>query len=269
MPESPQKPKPYPTMGSPSRNRIRAGEPLSKRKPPKTAAEQIAALETAGMLQKALGASGAATGAISGGTEPKPDRFAGAMAFSAVQTHEKPGNKRAGSEFTPSLGALPLEEEAYALKCQGYLPYEIASHLTQTRTAREGRVLSETEVEGLITTVSSRRQRSTQASMSEMFQIELDRIERLIKALWDTAEDGNVAAMDRVLKLMQKKHDLLGMDAPEIRASFVLNAGDLDYSRLSTDQLRQLKDLMALAGLGPRQEKTVGQMLVGGVVEKL
>lgn len=44
--------------------------------------------------------------------------------------------------------------------------------------------------------------------------IELERIERLISELWLKALAGNLSAVDRIIKLMERKSRLLNLDAP-------------------------------------------------------
>jgi hypothetical protein len=44
--------------------------------------------------------------------------------------------------------------------------------------------------------------------------VQMNRIERLIRVLWDQAESGDVDAIDRVIKLMQEESKLQGLYAP-------------------------------------------------------
>jgi hypothetical protein len=43
-------------------------------------------------------------------------------------------------------------------------------------------------------------------------QLELERLDRLLIALWDLATGGSLGAIDRVLKVMQRRAELLGLD---------------------------------------------------------
>lgn len=45
-------------------------------------------------------------------------------------------------------------------------------------------------------------------------QIELSRLDSMLEGLWERASGGNTQAIDRVLKIMQRRADLLGLDAP-------------------------------------------------------
>lgn len=50
-----------------------------------------------------------------------------------------------------------------------------------------------------------------------VLRMELDRLDLLLTALWGDALVGNVAAVDRVLKIMERRAKLLGLDAKETR----------------------------------------------------
>jgi len=44
--------------------------------------------------------------------------------------------------------------------------------------------------------------------------LELERLDALLLALWKQARDGNQGAVDRVLRIMERRAKLLGLDAP-------------------------------------------------------
>lgn len=52
---------------------------------------------------------------------------------------------------------------------------------------------------------------------------DLQRLERLIAGTWDDARKGHLGAIDRVVKLLERRAKMLGYDAPERMALF----GDL------------------------------------------
>ncbi len=49
----------------------------------------------------------------------------------------------------------------------------------------------------------------------ELRTLELARLDSLQEALWTDAVDGNLSAVDRVLKIMRRRASLLGLDAPK------------------------------------------------------
>lgn len=49
---------------------------------------------------------------------------------------------------------------------------------------------------------------------TEIKQMEADRLDRLMLAIWERATKGDTEATDRILKIMKRRADLLGLDAP-------------------------------------------------------
>lgn len=54
----------------------------------------------------------------------------------------------------------------------------------------------------------------TREPARELVDLEVARLDDLLAGLWADARKGNVAKVDRVLKIMQRRADLLGLDAP-------------------------------------------------------
>jgi hypothetical protein len=50
-------------------------------------------------------------------------------------------------------------------------------------------------------------------------KLELERLDRLTLALWKRAQNGESEAIDRVLKLMDRRAKLLGLDAPTVSSA--------------------------------------------------
>jgi len=55
----------------------------------------------------------------------------------------------------------------------------------------------------------------TKDNVEAVRQIEVERIDRLTMAIWQGATSGNLGAIDRVLKLSERRAKLLGLDAPQ------------------------------------------------------
>lgn len=49
---------------------------------------------------------------------------------------------------------------------------------------------------------------------AELRTLEVERLDELLKGLWATATAGDTTAVDRVLKIMERRAKLLGLDAP-------------------------------------------------------
>ncbi len=46
-------------------------------------------------------------------------------------------------------------------------------------------------------------------------RLELERLDRMLLALWPQAQKGNHGAVDRILRIMERRARLLGLDAPK------------------------------------------------------
>jgi hypothetical protein len=57
-------------------------------------------------------------------------------------------------------------------------------------------------------------QKTLQEPADELRGLELERLDRMQEGLWDKAIRGNLRAVDRVLKIMKRRSQLLGLDAP-------------------------------------------------------
>jgi len=68
---------------------------------------------------------------------------------------------------------------------------------------------------GVHNAVQSAMRRTLQAPADELRALELGRLDDLLKGVWGAACAGNVAAIDRVLKIMARRAALLGLDAPK------------------------------------------------------
>jgi hypothetical protein len=55
----------------------------------------------------------------------------------------------------------------------------------------------------------------SQAEAAHVRTLELERLDAMTMALWQQARQGNQGAVDRVLRVMERRSRLLGLDAPE------------------------------------------------------
>jgi len=134
---------------------------------------------------------------------------------------------------------LTLADEVYALRMAGYTPREIAHNLS---AQLKRRVTSE-EVDELADLVAVENIHRTNAQIASTFQLELDRLDAAMKAIWPQVQGGNLLAIDRMDKLQQRRAKMLGLDAPDIRAQITLTSEGLDLSGLSADELEAYKKL--------------------------
>ncbi len=94
----------------------------------------------------------------------------------------------------------------------------------------------------------------------ELRTMELERLDRMQAALWPQVQQGHQGAIDRVLRIMQRRADLLGLDAPKEQRHTGKNGGPIQHehrheieyaaflSQLSDDDLaheRRMAELRA------------------------
>lgn len=62
--------------------------------------------------------------------------------------------------------------------------------------------------------VMSALKQTLQEPADELRKMELERLDRLLLGVWGQAAKGNQGAIDRALKIMERRAKLLGLDAP-------------------------------------------------------
>lgn len=95
-----------------------------------------------------------------------------------------------------------------------------------------------------------RTERKTAETIEDVRQLELERLNTMLTGLWTRARDGDAAAIDRVIKIQQRRAELLGLDAPKPKQQFEHTGKDggpiettLDFSGLTDDERAELRRL--------------------------
>jgi hypothetical protein len=65
--------------------------------------------------------------------------------------------------------------------------------------------------------------RTLKQPTDELREIELDRLDRLQRGIWERAKDGDIRAIDAVLRIIDRRARLLGLDAPQKIQAEVVN----------------------------------------------
>lgn len=68
---------------------------------------------------------------------------------------------------------------------------------------------------GALKAVKSALRSLVREPAEELIEVEVNRLDDMLAGLWLEARKGNVAKIDRVLKIMQRRAELLGLDAPK------------------------------------------------------
>jgi hypothetical protein len=105
--------------------------------------------------------------------------------------------------------------------------------------------LKKSQAHRLVTRALEEARAQVTANADELRSEELSRLDGMLQGLWPRARKGEVSAVDRVLKIAERRAKLLGLDAPEKRELFgkggtPLVPGALDPSGLSTQTLQEL-----------------------------
>src|SRR5690606_34877588 len=97
-------------------------------------------------------------------------------------------------------------------------------------------------------------QRTTQEPADEVRKLELERLDALLFGVWEAAINGDDKAVNNALRIMERRAQLLGLDAPVKIEVAAPNQGPvqvdpaIDYSKFTTDQLRQLAAILGSVG---------------------
>lgn len=112
----------------------------------------------------------------------------------------------ASGNKTPAATAQKLasQEKALSLRRAGYSYSEIASEVGISRASAH-RLVSEA-LHDIREAIDN--------SAGEMRAEEISRLDALVRAVWPQAIAGDFYAIDRALKIMERRAKLLGLDAP-------------------------------------------------------
>ena len=80
---------------------------------------------------------------------------------------------------------------------------------------------------------------STAEVAEEVRTLELDRLDKMLSCLWGAVLDGDPRAVEKALKVMERRAKMLGIDAPTV-VHQTIEAPGIDAARLSDDALREL-----------------------------
>lgn len=140
------------------------------------------------------------------------------------------------------------QEQALDLRRAGYSYATIARKLT----------LSKSRAHSLVQTGLDEARAQITAAADDLRTVELARLDGMLHKLYPKASKGDVAAVDRVLKIGERRAKLLGLEAPvriettgrDGKPIEVTSSVTIDPAKLSTATLRELLD----ARTGPHRD---------------
>ena len=74
-------------------------------------------------------------------------------------------------------------------------------------------------------------------SFTELQELELGRLDRLLLGVWNAAISGDPQSIDRTLKIMERRSKLLGLDAPERKEISGVDGGPIEFEHYTDEQL--------------------------------
>lgn len=148
-------------------------------------------------------------------------------------TRGKPGGRTAVPPPTAEL--LEKERNALELRRAGYTYDRIADRLGYANKGAAYKAVRR----GIA--------RTLQEPVDELIELETDRLDRLLSSVWAPAMKGDLGAVDRVLRISERRSKLLGLDrTPDVDAGLaqmqlMLHAKQLEL--FETAMLAMLSDL--------------------------
>ncbi len=89
--------------------------------------------------------------------------------------------------------------------------------------------VSTTAAYNMVKRVLDKMIKRTSENAEQVVKIEIERINRLIAAIWGKAIGGDMAAIDRVVKLMERKAKLLGLDSSTVNVDLQKYSDEIEY----------------------------------------
>src|SRR6187399_412109 len=147
----------------------------------------------------------------------------------ATERRKKPKGKQTAKGSAQQLAIAQRREEATRLKLAGHSYREIAAQLN----CSVGTVHTD------IGAVLERAQEKAEDYLERERAISVARLEKAVVAIWQEVELGNFDAVDRLVKLEQRRGKTIGFDAPERRELSGRDGGPI--------KTQSVADLLALA----------------------
>lgn len=123
-------------------------------------------------------------------------------------------------------GLSETELTAYKLRLQGYSYSAIADTLGYAGAAGAFHAYKRArkKIDDVIIDVKEQR------------DLAISRMDRLLQAVWDRADNGYLPAIDRALKIEERRSKILGIDAPERTVNVNQNVGGLNIEKVFADE---------------------------------
>ena len=154
--------------------------------------------------------------------------------------------------FNDPPGSLSAHAQAYALRLQGTREADIPE-------------LTDLLAGEVRETLEDQARRAQESHLEEVaIALELDRLDAMLAGLWAAATSGDCAAVDRVLKIGERRDKLLGLHLEGARQKFTSGAATDDLEGLSQEELQVLANLAARKAGAAASKANIGSRKTRG-----
>lgn len=100
--------------------------------------------------------------------------------------------------------------------------------------------LGKSQAHRLVVAALAEARAQVTANVDDLRSEELSRLDAMLTGLWPSARNGAGAAVDRVLKIMERRARLLGLDAPERKRIEGPGGGPLQAVSMTLDEFQRI-----------------------------
>jgi len=136
------------------------------------------------------------------------------------------GSRRESNTSPRRMEAFKRQVEAIERRCRGESYAQIAEALGYKNPASVCKAI-----------MAGMKRSYIEAGIEDLRKLECQRLDELQCALWPQAKEGNPAAIDRVLRIMERRARLMGLDMP-VRQEVVGRDGQALVINIVRDEKR-------------------------------
>lgn len=100
--------------------------------------------------------------------------------------------------------------------------------------------LGKSQAHRLVVAALDEARAQVSANADDLRAEEVSRLDAMLTGLWPAARKGAVSAIDRVVKIMERRARLLGLDAPERKQLEGPKGGPIQAVSMSVDEFRMI-----------------------------
>ena len=175
------------------------------------------------------------------------EREALAQSWSYSAKHRAAGGRKKGS--TAALIESRISEVV------GYVVSGLGTREILQKTSESWKI-SERSISAYVSKAREIIGELSQDDREMALSLELQRLDRLLSAIWTSAMQGSFKAVDSALRISERRSKLLGLDCPTKIAATTASGEDVEnpYLTMSADQLREVGKAILHTAITARDE---------------